>query len=163
MFGLTTLGLVHTLISLIAIVAGVWALARHREISPREPLGRAYLVCTLLAAATALGIFRHGSFGPPHGLAILTLLALAVGTVAALTGFFGRWSRYVQAIAYTATFLFHMIPGFTESLTRLPPGQPLLAGPEAPEFKPIYGTLLLVFIVGLTLQLRWLHHRVKER
>jgi uncharacterized membrane protein len=155
MFGLTTLGIVHTLVSLAAIVFGVRALARHHEISPREPLGRGYLLLTLIAAATALGIFRHGSFGPPHGLAILTLLALAVGTLAALTGLFGSWSRYVQAIAYTATFLFHMIPGFTESLTRLPPGQPLLPGPDAPAFVPIYGVLLLVFIVGLTLQLRW--------
>ena len=156
MFGLTPLGIAHTAISLVAIVSGIWALARHGQISPREPLGRTYLVCTLLAAATALGIFRHGSFGPPHGLAILTLLALAVGSVAAFTGVFGGWSRYVQAMAYSATFLFHMIPGFTESLTRLPPSQPLLPGPDAPAFGPIYGVLLLVFVVGLVLQLRWL-------
>jgi hypothetical protein len=83
--------------------------------------------------------------------------------VAAFSGVFGGWSRYVQAIAYSATFLFHMIPGFTESLTRLPPGQPLLPGPDAPAFGPIYGVLLLVFVVGLGLQLRWLRRSATAR
>jgi hypothetical protein len=52
--------------------------------------------------------------------------------------------------------LFHMIPGFTETLTRLPPGAPLVASTEAPIFQGIYGTLLLIFLIGLAFQLRWL-------
>jgi uncharacterized membrane protein len=156
MLGLTTLGLLHTAISLVALVSGFWALARCKVISPGDALGRTYLVTTLLTAVTGLGIFQHGGFGPPHVLSILTLLALAVGTVAALTDALGRWSRYVQAICYSTTFLFHMIPGFTETLTRLPPGQPLLPNAGAPELKPIAAVLLLLLIAGLTFQLRWL-------
>lgn len=159
MLGLTTLGIVHTAISLVAVVSGFRALARDKEISVGNGLGRTYLVTTFLTAATGLGIFEHGGFGPPHVLSILTLLALAVGTAAALGGVFGRWSRQVQAISYSATMLFHMVPGFTESLTRLPPGQPLLPNAEAPELKPIFGVLLLLFIVGITFQLRWLRSR----
>jgi uncharacterized membrane protein len=162
MFGLTPLGIVHTAISLVAVVAGFWALARDKEISAHNTLGRTYLVTTLITAATGLGIFQHGGFGPPHALSILTLLALAVGTVAAFTGAFGGWSRYVQAIGFSATMLFHMIPGFTESLTRLPPGQPLLPNAEAPELKPIAGVLLLLFVVGLGFQLRWLRSRLAK-
>ena len=156
MLGLTTLGVVHTAISLVAVVSGFWALARYKEISTRNQLGRTYLIATLLTALTGLGIFQHGGFGPPHVLSILTLLALAVGTVAAVTGLFGRWSRYVHAISYSTTVFFHMIPGVTESLTRLPPGQPVLPSAEAPAFGPIYGVLLLLFLLGLVLQLRWL-------
>jgi uncharacterized membrane protein len=156
MLGLTTLGIIHTAISLVAVVCGFWAVARDKVISARNPLGGTYLVTTLLTAVSGLFIFQHGGFGPPHALSILTLLALAVGTAAALTATFGRWSRYVQAIAYTSTLLFHMIPGFTETLTRLPLGQPLLANADAPELKPIAAGLLLLFIVGLTLQVRWL-------
>jgi uncharacterized membrane protein len=162
MSGLTTLGIVHTAISLVAVASGFWTLARDKEISARSTLGRTYLVTTLLTAATGLGIFQHGGFGPPHALSILTLVALAVGTVAAFTGVFGRWSRYVQAISYSATMLFHMIPGFTESLTRLPPGQPLLPDAEAPELKPIAGVLLLLFLVGLAVQLRWLRSKTAK-
>ncbi len=163
MFGLTTLGVIHTAISLVAVVTGFWALARDSEVSTRNPLGKTYLVSTLLTAATGLGIFQHGGFGPPHALSILTLLALAVGATAALTSLFGRWSRHIQAISFSTTMLFHMVPGFTESLTRLPPSKPLLPNAEAPEFGPIYGVLLLLFGIGLVLQLRWLHNQETVR
>lgn len=154
MFGLTTLGLVHTAISLVAVVAGFWSLARDREIAAHTSLGRLYLVTTLLTAATGLGIFQHGGFGPPHVLSILTLLALAVGAAAAYGGAFGRWSRHVQVVSFSATMLFHMIPGFTESLTRLPLGRPLLPNAEAPALKAISGVLLLLFLIGVTAQIR---------
>jgi hypothetical protein len=62
----------------------------------------------------------------------------------------------VQAACYSATLLFHMIPGFTETLTRLPAGDPVFPNAEAPGLRPIAGALLLVFIVGLFFQLRWL-------
>lgn len=155
MLGLTLLGVAHTAIGLLALVCGVMALLRFKEIRPGEPLGRVYLIATLITAATGLGIFQHGGFGPPHMLSLLTLAALAGGYVAS-RGVFGRWSRALQATAFSATFLFHLIPGFTETLTRLPPGQPVLPNAEAPAFKTIYGVLLLLFVVGLVLQLRWL-------
>jgi hypothetical protein len=113
---------------------------------------------TLLAAATALLIFQRGTFGPGHVLAVMTLIALAVGLLAATTRAFGGATRAAQAIAFTSTALFHAIPGFTEALTRLPFGDPLLDSVEAPEFKPIYGALLLLFAIGLTFQLRWIRH-----
>lgn len=160
MSGLTTLGIIHTAISLVAVASGFWTVARDKEISPQNALGRTYLIATFLTAATGLGIFQHGGFGPPHALAILTLLALAVGAVAVFGSTFGGWSRYVQAICFTTTLLFHMIPGFTESLTRLPPDQPLLPSADAPQFGPIYGVLLLLYLAGLALQLRWLHARI---
>lgn len=156
MLGLTTIGLIHTAISLIAVIAGVWSLARDKEISLGRPLGQVYLVATAATAATALGIFQHGGFGPPHVLAILTLMALALGTAAALVRRLGALPRYVQALCYSATLLFHMIPGFTETLTRLPPGKPVLPSAEAPELGLIYGMLLLVFVAGVAVQLRYL-------
>jgi uncharacterized membrane protein len=156
LFGLTALGVFHTLISLVAVVSGIWALARDKQIRLDNRLGQTYLVSTLVVAVSGLGIFQHGGFGPPHALSILTLLALAVGTVAATTNFYKSWSRYLQALAYSVTVLFHAIPGVTESLTRLPLGAPLVASADAPIFQPIYGALLLLFLVGAGLQLRWL-------
>ena len=68
MLGLTPLGAFHTAIGLIAVICGFVALARDRQISSETRLGRVYLVTTLVTAVTALGIFRHGGFGPPHVL-----------------------------------------------------------------------------------------------
>ena len=156
MFGLTPLGLFHTAIGLIAVGAGLIALVRDKRISPTNLVGKVYLAATVVTALTALGIFQHGGFGPAHGLAIITLAALAVAAVAANTRLFGGASRYVETVAYSATFLFHLIPGVTESTTRLPLGAPLLASPEAPALKAATGLLLLAFLVGATLQVRWL-------
>ena len=62
----------------------------------------------------------------------------------------------IQAVSCTSTAFFHTIPGFTESLTRLPLDNPVLPPQEAPEFQVNYGVLLLLFVIGLFLQLRWL-------
>ena len=48
MFGLTSIGVVHTAISLVALVTGAWSLARDREISPSTGLGQLYLWTTVL-------------------------------------------------------------------------------------------------------------------
>ena len=57
--------------------------------------------------------------------------------------------------------LLHMITGFAESLTRLPPGAPLVTAANAFIFKYIIGALILLFLIGLAFQLRWL--RVSQR
>jgi uncharacterized membrane protein len=155
-FGLTALGVFHIAISLVALASGFAALAKHREISFMNRAGQVYLFTTLVTAATALGIFRHGGFGPPHALAVMTLAALIAGSIAAGTPLFGRWSRYVQALSYSSTILFHLIPGVTETLTRLPHGAPLVSSPGDPVFRGIYVGLFAAFLVGVTIQLLWL-------
>ncbi|MGH8641875.1 MAG: hypothetical protein ACRET6_09180 [Burkholderiales bacterium] len=90
-------------------------------------------------------------------------LALALGTVAAASTLFGGASRYIQVISYSTTVLFHMIPGFTETLTRLPRGAPLAGSPEAPILQGIFAVLFAIFLIGLTLQIRWLRSTLKSR
>jgi uncharacterized membrane protein len=155
MLGLTTLGIVHTAISLIAVLTGLIALIRDKVISIKNGVGQTYLVTTFLTAATGLGIFQHGGFGKPHVLSILTIVALVIGTVAATTNFYGRFSRVTNVIAYTATFLFHMIPGITETLTRLPQGAPIASSADDPFLKPFVGAFVVLFLIVVTLQIRW--------
>ncbi|MGQ0383703.1 MAG: hypothetical protein ACT4UP_03325 [Gammaproteobacteria bacterium] len=156
LLGLTELGAAHTALSLVAIASGAWTFFRYREITTKNGPGRTYLVTTFLTAVTALFIFQRGSFGPGHVLAVMTLIALAAGMLAARTRAFGGASRVAQAIAFTSTAFFHTIPGFTEALTRLPFADPLLDSVEAPEFNPIDGALLALFAIGLFFQLRWI-------
>jgi uncharacterized membrane protein len=153
MGGLSTLGIIHTAISLVALAAGFVLVVRDKVISPRARFGRTYVVATLLTALTALGIFRHGGFGPPHALAILTLAALAAGWAASYTAVFGGAARYVEAACYSATFLFHLVPGFTETLTRLPAGAPVAASDQAPILQAIDSVLLLLFLAWLGWQI----------
>lgn len=151
------LGWFHTAMGIIALISGVFALARYKEITLQTRSGQIYLVTTFITAGTALAIFQHGAFGPAHGLAVMTLAALAVGTVASTTNLFGKLSRYVRAVSYSATLLFHSIPAVTDSLMRLPVGDPILTSIEDPVLKMCYAALLFLFLVGVSLQLRWVY------
>ena len=155
MFGLTQLGVLHTLVSVVAVVAAVVALAKHKEVSPRQRSGQVYIVATIITCLTGFGIFQHGGFGPPHALGIMTLVTLAIA-YAAGSGVFGHVSRRIEIIAYTTTVFFHSVPGVTESLTRLPPGAPIASSQDDPMFPVLYGIFFVVFLVGVTLQVRWL-------
>src|SRR5471032_1791133 len=125
MFGLTQLGIVHTLISLVAVVAGLACFIKAGRIDPTATAGRVYIVTTILTCVTGFGIFAHGGFGKPHVLGILTLLVLGVAWLARSDRVFGRSSAAVEVVSFSLTFFFHMIPGITETTTRLPLGSPL--------------------------------------
>ncbi len=153
------LGWFHTLMGVTALVSGIFTLATFKEIRLQNRSGQVYLATTLLTAGTALAIFQRGEFGPGHALAVMTLLALAVGTIAATTKTFGKMSRYLQALAYSATLLFHCVPAVTDGLLRLPVGNPVLASIEDPVLKMCYLALLVLFLLGISLQLRWIQRQ----
>jgi uncharacterized membrane protein len=155
-YGLTQLGVVHTIISVIAVVAGAVAFLRYGRISLANRIGQVYVITTILTCLTAFGIFQHGGFGKPHMLAIITLVVLGIAALAGRTTLFGRASAYVETISYTATFLFHMVPAITETSTRLPYGHPLLPNADAPELKTATGVLLLLFLIGVAWQVKQL-------
>jgi uncharacterized membrane protein len=154
MFGLTPLGIVHTAISLVAVASGAIALVRDRQISSRNLLGQIYIVTTILTCLTAFGIFAHGGFSRGHALAVITLIVLGIAGLAERANVFGHWSAYVATVSYSATFLFHMIPAFTETATRLPPSEPLASSPDVPGLQAATGLLLVAFLIGATLQVR---------
>jgi uncharacterized membrane protein len=148
------LGIIHTAISLIAVGAGVVALINPGTISLRTRAGRVYVVMTILTCLTGLPIFQKGGFGPPHALALITLAVIA-GAIALEKGLFqNAVSRYVETIAYSLTFFFHVIPGFTETATRLPAAAPLASGPDDPALQASIGAAFVVFLIGVVAQVR---------
>ena len=153
------LGWFHIVMGVVALGSGAFTLAKFKEISLQTRSGQIYLATTLITAVTALAIFQHGKFGPGHALAVMTLLALALGMVAAKTNLFGKLSRYVQAIGFSATLLFHCVPAVTDGLLRLPVGNPVLTSIEDPMLKMCYLGLLVIFLTGIVLQLRWIHRQ----
>jgi len=86
-----------------------------------------------------------------------------VAYVAGYTKFYGRFSPYIETVSYSATFLFHLIPGITETTTRLPLGAPLLPNAEAPALQAASAVLGVLFLIGATLQVRRLRARLGGR
>lgn len=153
MAALSTLGIIHTAISLVAVATGIISLIRYREISWRNMIGKTYVVATIFTCVTGFGIFHHGGFGKAHVLGIITLFVLAIALASGeKTRVFGRFSPYVETVCYSMTFFFHIIPGVTETATRLPVNAPLSSSPDDPHIQMIIGISFLVFLVGATLQ-----------
>jgi uncharacterized membrane protein len=161
MFGLTQLGVVHTIISLIAVGAGIVAFARYGSISLRTGTGKVYVVMTALTCLTGFPIFQHGGFGPPHAVGVLELVLLAFAAGLEKREFLGSMSRAVETVTYTATYFLHMIPAVNETTTRLPPGAPLASGPNDPLVAGLVGVAFVGFLIGAALQVARL--RAKRR
>jgi uncharacterized membrane protein len=153
---MTLLGWIHTIIAIIALVAGFYTLAINKVITLKNKTGQIYLVCTLLAAISALMIYNQGGFGPAHILAILTLLALFGGFFVTKISAFSKIADYFQAFCFSGTVLFHMIPAITDGLLRLPVGDPILTSIEDPILRNFYLLFVGIFLVGIVLQFIWL-------
>jgi len=150
LFNLSILGAIHTALGIVAVVAGIVALVRFGEIGTATRPGLAYVLFTAATSVTGLFIFRHGGFGPPHVLSILTLVVLLVAWLAEKRG--RGLARYVAVLGYSLTLFFHLIPGLTETGTRLPLGNPAFSGPEDPTLKALVGIGFLVYLVGAAIQ-----------
>lgn len=155
------IGWFHLAIGVIALLSGAYTLFKYKEIDQKNRSGLIYLITTLVTAGTALAIYQHGGFTPGHSLAVMTLAALAVGTLASVFRIFGGWSRYIQALSFSATLLFHCIPAVTDGLLRLPVGDPMVTSIEDPLMLNSYLGLLVLFLIGITLQMRWIHRQRK--
>ena len=153
---LSTLGIFHTIVGAGAVFLLVYLLWRDKQIRLESMLGKIYLLATLLTAASALGIFKHGGANAAHALAVLTILVVVIGVIAATTSFLGAFKKYIVAICFSATVLFHAIPTVTEILTRFPANAPLVASLKDPLLLKVYMFILVVFVIMLGLQINWL-------
>ena len=157
---MTLLGWFHTILGILAVLSGFYTLYRHRVISTEESSGRLYVLVTLLVAGSALGIYNQGGFGVAHILAVLTLIALAGGYIIERFKWFGSFSKYFQALGYTSTLLFHMIPAITDFLRRLPVGDPFIDSFEDPLLLNFHTAFLFIYLLGLVAQMIWLKKQV---
>ena len=108
----------------LAIFVAVFIIIAQGSITKNNFLGKFYIIATFITASTALMLYKNGGFNLAHLLAIFTLIAILLGLASERFSFFGL-SRYIQAISYTGSVLFHLIPGIAEVNKRLPLDNPL--------------------------------------
>lgn len=144
---LSTLGIVHTTISIAPVLLGGYALATRGAISPDDRLGRTYIAAMLASIVTSFGLSSTGGVGPGHVLGVIA--ALLMGFAIRPPALLGRAVPYLRTLAMSASYLILLIPGTVETLTRLPGGAPIATrGPESPEVKAALGLFFLLFLVG---------------
>jgi hypothetical protein len=143
-------GMLHTAISVLPIGLGLVAFARHGAIDPRTRTGRWYLYTMLAGSVSSFGFILTKGFTPAQVLMLLTLALLVIGTL----DLRGAWRvpGFVQALALSASYLLLMVFATTETLTRVPVGQPFASGPDDPALIPVRLVLLATFVIGLGYQ-----------
>ena len=156
------IGWFHTILGIVAVLSGFYAVLKYNVISLEHRSGKLYALLTLIVAGTALGIYNQGGFGIAHILGVMTLAALLCGVVMEKTKLFVSLSKYFQALCYTSTLLFHMIPAITDFLSRLPIGDPFIDTLEDPLLRQFHLAFLLIFVIGLMAQFIWLKKRASS-
>lgn len=145
--GLSNLGIFHTAIGVVAIIAALTAFVRYGKIDLSRLAGKVYFYGTLITSLTALGISRHGGFNAGHvfSLIIVLLILIAYYLYARRKG--NTSARYFENFFLSFSFFLSLLPTVNETFTRIPIGHPL-----AKDIKdPVIGkTLLVIFILFLT-------------
>lgn len=159
---LSVLGIIHTAISIIALIVALLALYSDGKIDPANGRGKVYVLLTVITCLTALPIMRTGQFTQAHVLAVLVLVLLPFGYYARSVKFLGKSGPYVQVFIMSSTLFFSFIPAIVETLTRLPISSPIASGPNDPIIQMGLLTLVLLFVSGVSYQLFKLKKKSKS-
>jgi len=148
---MSTLVLVHVIISLIAIVAGLIVMFKMLGSDRTPGLTAIFLLFTILTSATGFVIppLLSDKLVPSHIIGILSLVLLAIACVALygakLSGMW-RWIYVVTALVslYLNVFVL-VIQSFLKvpALSAIAPGNP----PAGPVFAIVQGIVLVFFAV----------------
>ena len=160
---LSALGIAHTAISLLPLGAAIYSFARYGAIEPGTRSGRVYLVSLVLSVLTAFGLSSTGGFNAGHALGILALLAVFGAWLAPKLSFLGRASAYLATLGWSFSVFLLLVPGINETLTRLPPSQPLASGPDSALVRGALLAWLAVFAVGYAAQVVMLRSRQRAQ
>ena len=157
---LSILGIIHTAISIIALLVAFYALYCDGKLDPSNRRGKLYIWLTVITCVTGFPIMKTGHLTPGHYLAIIIVVLLPIGIYA--KRFFGKLGDYIQVIVMSTTLFLSCIPAVVETLTRLPISSPLASGPNDPIVQKGMSALLLLYVVGVVYQIIKLRAKKKS-
>ena len=145
---LATFTLVHVIISLIAIVAGIVAMFGMLGSNRMPGMTAIFLLTTILTNATGF-LFPFEGFKPSYVIAGFSLVLLAIACLA-LYGMklSGAW-RWIYAVTALLSLYFNVFVLVIQSFLKIPalaavaPGNP----PSGPVFGVVQGIVLVFFIL----------------
>jgi len=150
--GLSSLGIFHTIVGIIAIVAAIVSYIKYGKINLAQLSGKIYFYGTLITALTALGISKHGGFNAGHVFSILIAILIIVAYYLYSKKKGNNRSRYFENFFLSFSFLLSWLPTVNETFTRIPIGHPLAKAPTDPIIAKTLLFLLILFIAGSILQ-----------
>ncbi|MBD2757762.1 hypothetical protein IC230_33175 [Spirosoma sp. BT704] len=150
--GLSNLGIFHTVIGLVALIAAILSFIRYGKVNLSHPTGKIYFFGTVTTSLTALGISKHGGFNPGHVFSILIAILVVVAFFLYARRKGNNASRFIENFCLSLSFFLSLIPTVNETFTRVPIGHPLAKDITDPLIGKTLLTLFILFIVGSVYQ-----------
>jgi hypothetical protein len=145
---LATFTLVHVIISLIGIVAGLVVMFGMLGSNRMPGLTAIFLLFTILTSATGF-LFPFTQLLPSHMIGILSLVLLAIACIALYAmGLAGPW-RWIYVVTALLSLYFNVFVLVIQSFLKIPaltavaPGNP----PSGPVFAVVQGIVLVFFVL----------------
>jgi hypothetical protein len=151
--GLSNLGILHTIIGIIAIAAAIISYVRYGKISLAHITGKIYFYGTIITSLTSLGLLKHG-FNPGHIFAIFIVVLVVVAYFLHTKKQGNNRSRYLENSLLSFSFFLSWVPTINETFTRVPIGHPLAKAPTDPIIGITLLIFLLLFLIGSIYQFR---------
>jgi hypothetical protein len=139
----------HVLMSLIGIVSGILvfsAILRNRWLAVWHQI---FIFTTLITSVSGF-LFPSASFGPPHVIGVISVMALAVAMFARLAG---RWMNVYLISSLFALYL-NVFVGVVQAFQKLPSLHALAPTQSEAPFVVCQMLLLALFVTLGTLAVR---------
>jgi hypothetical protein len=152
---LATFTLLHVVVSLIGIVAGLVAMVGLLKSKPMPGWTGLFLLTTILTSVTGF-FFPVEKLLPSHVIGIISLVLLAVACLA-LYGqkLAGRW-RWIYVLTAMISLYLNVFVLVIQSFLKVPPLHALAPSvpPSEPPFAIVQGIVLVFFVVTTFLAIR---------
>ena len=147
---MTPLGQLHFATALVALMSGALVLFRTKGTAQHRRMGWIYAGSMLALNASALSLYRlTGTFGPFHVAALISLVTVAAGIMAAVQRKRGNRSWLLRHYFFMSySYLGLVAAAIAETATRWPALQAVAGGPTPAFWTTVVIASLAVFIVG---------------
>jgi len=150
--GLSTLGIFHTIIGVIAIGAALTSLVKSGKINLAALSGKIYFYGTLITSLTALGLSKHGGFNPGHVFSLFIIMLILIAAFLFYKRKGNNRARYFENFLLSFSLLLSFVPTVNETLTRVPVGNPLAKDVTDPVIARTLLVFFILFIAGSVFQ-----------
>jgi hypothetical protein len=150
---LPTFTLVHVLLSVIGIAAGLIVMERLLRNRVLGLSNMIFLVATILTSATGF-LFPAKPFGPPHIIGVISLAMLAVAALALYFGnLIGAW-RWIYVVCAVVALYFNVFVGVVQAFQKVGRLRLLAPTQTEPPFAVTQAIVLLFFLILGVIALR---------
>ena len=153
---MTTLGYVHSAISLVGIVSGFVLIFGMLDAKRPDGWTAVFLLTTVATSVTGF-LFPFGALLPSHQIGILSLVLLAIAIVALyIRHLAGAW-RWIYVVSALVALYLNVFVGVTQAFQKLSFLQPLAPTQSEPPFIIAQVVVMAIFVVLGFLSIRSFH------